>query len=94
MAGSVFDQATLEQLVVVQLAKDAGFTLAEIRQLVNEFGENRWRRLARRKLGEIRSAAQRLQVMMALLEKLLRWRCPDIEFCGQAIQRYRAPPRA
>jgi hypothetical protein len=45
-------------------------------------------------LGEIRSAAQRLQVMMALLEKLLRYRCPDIEFCSQAIQRYRAPPSA
>jgi MerR family transcriptional regulator, redox-sensitive transcriptional activator SoxR len=83
----VFDDSALAQLVVVQLAKQAGFTLAEIRQLVNDFGKNRWRRLAERKLGELEVAARQLQTMTVLLEKLLKCKCPDIEFCGRVIQR-------
>ena len=83
----VFDDAVLSQLVVVRLARDAGFTIAEVRRLVNEFGRERWRRLAHRKLGEIRSSAERLRVMTTLLEKLLDCECPDIEFCGRALAR-------
>jgi MerR family transcriptional regulator, redox-sensitive transcriptional activator SoxR len=82
-----FDAAALAHLTVLQLAKDAGFTLAEVRCLVNEFGKNRWRSLAERKLVEVRVAAARLQEMTFLLEKLLRCDCPDIDFCGQTIRR-------
>lgn len=83
----VFDDRALAQLSVVQLAKDAGFRLAEIRQLVNEFGQNRWRRLAERKLLEVEASTRRLAVMAGLLTKLLRCRCPDIEFCGRALRK-------
>jgi MerR family redox-sensitive transcriptional activator SoxR len=83
----VFDETALDHLTVVQLAKDAGFTLAEIRRLVNEFGKNRWRSLAERKLGEVRLAAARLKTMTRLLERLLRCDCPDIDFCGRTIRR-------
>lgn len=85
-----FDDRSLLQLVVVQLAKDAGFTLAEIRQLVTEFRQHRWRRLAERKLGEIQVAAKRLRAMTFLLEKLLKCKCPDLEFCGRALRRIKA----
>ena len=90
-----FDGGVLSQLVVVQLARDAGFAIAEVRGLVTEFGREGWRKLAQRKLTEIRSAAERLRVMTGLLEKLLECECPDIEFCGRAISRSRArAPRA
>jgi len=82
-----FDDTALTHLTVVQLAKDAGFTLAEIRRLLNGFGKNRWRSEAERKLGEVRLAAARLQTMAQLLEKLLRCECPDIDFCGRTIRR-------
>ena len=83
----VLDDRTVAHLVVVQLAKDAGFTLAEVRQLVTQFGQSRWRRLAERKLIEVRAASERLGAMTVLLQKLLGCRCPDIEFCGRTIQR-------
>ena len=86
----VFDDRSLANLTVVRLAGDAGFTLAEIRQLVTEFGAHRWRRLAERKLVEIETASQRLAAMTLLLEKLLECKCPDIEFCGRAIEKARA----
>jgi MerR family transcriptional regulator, redox-sensitive transcriptional activator SoxR len=89
----VFDDRSLANLMVVRLAGDAGFTLAEIRQLVTEFGKNRWRRLAQRKLGEIQAASERLRSMTVLLEKLLECKCPDIEFCGKAIEKSAAAAR-
>ena len=88
----VFDQTALDHLTVVRLAKDAGFTLAEIRRLVNEFGKNRWRSMAERKLGEVRLAAAHLETMTRLLEKLLRCDCPNIDFCGRTIRRSMARP--
>ena len=90
----VFDDRSVAQLAVVRLARDAGFTIGEIRQLVTEFGAHRWRRLAERKRVEIRVATERLLAMSALLEKLLGCACPDIEFCGRALQRHERSARA
>ena len=84
----VFDEAALAQLVVVQLAKDAGFTVAEIRQLVTRFGADRWRPLALRKLDEIRRTSDRLRAMTVLLEKLIECDCFDLEVCGRALRRH------
>jgi len=83
----VFDDRALAQLVVVQLAKDAGFTLAEIRQLVGEFPKNRWRRMAEKKLAEIRLASARLETMTVILSRLLKCECFDLEVCGRALER-------
>jgi MerR family transcriptional regulator, redox-sensitive transcriptional activator SoxR len=85
----VFDDRSIAELAVVALAKEVGFTLAEIRQLVREFGRDRWRRLARRKLSEMEAAADRLRTMTLLLQKLLRCGCPDIEFCGRLLEKTR-----
>ena len=84
-----FDGGVRSQLVVVRLARDAGFSIAEVRRLVTEFGRERWRRLAERKLVEIGETAERLRAMSGLLEKLLGCECPDIEFCGRALSRAR-----
>ena len=83
----VFEERSLSHLAVVRLARSAGFTVAEIRRLVTEFGRDRWRRLAERKHAEIEEAARRLQSMADLLERLLRCECPDLEFCGRALRR-------
>ncbi|HEX4440240.1 MAG TPA: MerR family transcriptional regulator [Thermoanaerobaculia bacterium] len=82
----VFDESAAAQIEVVRLAAETGFTLAEIRQLVTGFGENRWRRLAERKIAEIREAAERLGTMEDLLLRLVRCECPDIDECGRALQ--------
>ncbi len=83
----LFDDRSLAHLAVVQLARDAGFSIAEVRRLVTEFGRTRWRLLAERKLGEIRLSAERLRTMTGMLEKLMACECPDIEFCGQILRR-------
>ena len=83
----LFDDRCLAELAVVQLARDAGFSVAEVRRLVTEFGKARWRLLAGRKLEEVKAAVERLRTMGMLLEKLIGCECPDIEFCGQILRR-------
>src|SRR5262245_38164400 len=91
----VFEDDAVAQLAVVRLAREAGFTLAEIRRLVNDFGRDRWRRLAEAKLNEIRASEERLRAMAALLTKLLDCRCRDLQVCGRMIGRSRSKePRA
>lgn len=84
----VFDDAALAQLIVVQLARDAGFTVAEVRQLVARFSADRWRPLALRKLAEIRRTTDRLRAMAAVLERLIACHCFDLEVCGRALRRH------
>ena len=85
-----FEEKDLAPLLVVQLAIDAGFTLAQTRQLVRDFGRDRWRRLAEKKRVEIRATAARLETMDELLGKLLHCECPSIEVCGRVISAKRA----
>ncbi len=91
----VFDDAALAQLVVVQLARDAGFTVSEVRQLVTRFSADRWRPLALRKLDEIRRTTDRLRAMAAVLERLIACNCFDLEVCGRALRKHpRIAPRS
>src|SRR5262245_3644564 len=86
----VFGEEAVAQLAVVQLAREAGFTLSEIRRLINDFGRNRWRRPAETKLAEVRASEERLRAMAALLTKLLDCKCRDLQVCGRIIGRVRA----
>lgn len=86
----VFEDDAVAQFAVVWLAREAGFTLSEIRRLVNDFGRDRWRRLAETKLSEIRASEERLHAMAALLTKLLDCKCRDLQVCGRMIGRGRA----
>lgn len=81
----VFDDDAAARLQFIRTAKEAGFTLAEIRQLVRTFKGERWRRLARRKLEELDLAAERLRVMRRLLTRLLDCGCFDVEECGRLL---------
>jgi MerR family transcriptional regulator, redox-sensitive transcriptional activator SoxR len=88
----VFEDDAVAQLAVVRLAREAGFTLFEIRRLVNDFGRDRWRRLAETKLAEIRASEEQLRAMAALLTKLLECRCSDLQVCGNMIGRAKSRP--
>jgi len=66
-----YDDTAITQVGVVLVLRDAGFTLAEIGQLVN--GEH-WHDLATRKLEELDALATRVQVARTALEHALA--CP------------------
>ena len=86
-----YDRTVLYRLAVVQRARQAGFTLDEIKALFVGFVEGtradaRWRRLADRKLTELKAIAERIATMQALLERLTaNCHCKTLEICGKAI---------
>lgn len=83
---------TAARLRIIQLARDAGFTIAETRTFLSGFSHAttpaaRWRSLAERKLAELDFQLQRIARMKALLESSFRCGCLRIEDCERAIAR-------
>jgi MerR family redox-sensitive transcriptional activator SoxR len=86
------------RLRLLQVAREAGFTIAETRTFVAGFSPTtppalRWRMLAKRKLGEIDARMRQLRRMKVLLESSFRCHCLSIEDCARIIGSAR-PPRS
>jgi MerR family transcriptional regulator, redox-sensitive transcriptional activator SoxR len=85
----MFDDSVFEAIALVRLAQDAGFTLAEARELVSGFEKStpasaRWQTMARRKLVDVTERIERAQRMKEVLERLLRCRCETLGQCVRA----------
>jgi MerR family transcriptional regulator, redox-sensitive transcriptional activator SoxR len=77
----------LDRLAVVRVAQQAGFTISEIRMLLDGFSEDtppseRWRVLAREKLPEVEALVERALGMKNLLDRGLRCECLRLEDCA------------
>jgi MerR family transcriptional regulator, redox-sensitive transcriptional activator SoxR len=77
----------LDRLEVVRVAQQAGFTISEIRTLLDGFSEDtppseRWRVLAQDKLPEVEALVERVLSMKDLLERGLRCECLGLEECS------------
>src|SRR5918994_5884723 len=77
----------LDRLAVVRVAQQAGFTISDIRRLVDGFSEDtppseRWRVHAREKLPEVEALVERAFGMTKLLERGLRCECLRLEDCA------------
>ncbi len=88
-----YSRDVLQVLAVIQLAKDASFTLPEIRALLygfdNRTPSERWKALAREKLAEIDAIIARTLEMKALLEEGLR--CESLLFELDSIPMLNTP---
>jgi len=86
-----YDNTVLYRLSVVQRARQAGFSLDEIRALFFGFQDGtradaRWRKLADRKLAELNAIAEQISSMQALLKKMkAKCHCKTLEVCGRGI---------
>jgi MerR family redox-sensitive transcriptional activator SoxR len=85
------------RLRLLQVTREAGFTIAETRTFVAGFSATtppaiRWRTLAERKLGEIDAHMRQLRRMKVLLESGFHCQCLSIEDCARIIGT--APPPA
>jgi MerR family redox-sensitive transcriptional activator SoxR len=78
-----YSPEVLQILAIIQLAKDASFSLDEIKTLFHGFSDNtplseRWKALAREKLREIEAVIQHAAEMKRLLEEALE--CEFLQF--------------
>jgi len=83
-----YDETVLSWLALVALAREAGFTMAETRELVSGFEPGtppaaRWHALATRKLAEIEVQVARAARMRQLLKRALTCGCLHLEDCGR-----------
>ena len=87
-----YDESTVQMLKVVQLAQQAGFTVAEIQTLLHGFAPDtppaqRWDPLARQKLRELDALIERAQHMKRILETGLHCGCLRLEDCAVVLER-------
>ena len=86
-----YDESTVQMLKVVQLAQQAGFTVAEIRTLLHGFAPDtppaaRWQPLAQHKIAELDALIERAQQMKRILETGLNCGCLRLEDCAVALE--------
>jgi MerR family redox-sensitive transcriptional activator SoxR len=85
-----YDASVLEWLALIALAREGGFTMAEIKRLVTGFRPGtrpaaRWEELATRKLVEIDAIVARAERMRAVLRIALDCGCLRLEDCGALL---------
>lgn len=85
-----YDASVLEWLSLIALAREAGFTMAEVKRLVSGFTPGtrpaaRWQELATRKLAEIDAMVARAERMRAVLRVALDCGCFRLEDCGALL---------
>lgn len=81
-----YDSGIISKLKIIQMAQQAGFTIAEIHTLLHEFPENtppsiRWQALATDKIAQLEEQSRRIQIMKSLLESTLSCQCVTLESC-------------
>lgn len=81
-----FSPEVVDSLRVIRMARELGFSLSDIRTLLNGFSSDtpppvRWQQLARRKLAAVDTIIQRATGMKQLLEKGLRCDCVTVQDC-------------
>ena len=86
-----YDGSVLDQLSLIDLAKRAGFTVAEIKKLMSGFSRRtppgeRWRALARAKMAELDERIVEAERMKRVLQLVSHCRCPTLADCGRAIR--------
>ena len=87
-----YTPTVLKVMQIIKVAKEAGFTLSEIRTLLNGFSvdtapSERWKELARQKLPEVEALIARAQGMKQLLELGLECECLEVDECILLVQK-------
>ena len=85
-----YDVTALHRLVVIQRARQTGFTLTEIKQLLFGFRAEtppsvRWEKLKNRKMIELDAMLEHIQTMRDLLDEQGKCRCTALEQCGKKM---------
>ncbi len=95
-----YDLSALHRLLVIQRARQTGFTLTEIKQLFFGFHAGtppsiRWEKLKKRKIVELDAMLEHIRTMRDLLEQQGKCRCTALEECGKKMfEKQCAPPES
>jgi MerR family redox-sensitive transcriptional activator SoxR len=90
----IYSDDVLHQLVIIEFAKETGFTLSETKLLLHGFPENtpasaRWKKMASKKIRELDVALAKTNAMRDMLEAMTSCRCRKLEQCAEGLERNR-----
>lgn len=82
-----YREDVFRRLTAIKVAREAGFTISEVRTLLGSVEEGepisvRWREMARQKLRDVEALIERAQGMKRLLEEGLECGCVSFDDCG------------
>jgi MerR family redox-sensitive transcriptional activator SoxR len=85
-----YDTDVMGRIRIIQLARDAGFSIAETRAFLTDFPTDsipsaRWQKMADRKIQEIDAAIARATEMKAILRSSFKCGCRTIEDCERQL---------
>jgi DNA-binding transcriptional MerR regulator len=78
-----YPPSVIERLAFIVLSQEAGFSLDEISELLGSRGRE-WKRIARRKHGEVSNRIARLDAVRVRLEHALECPSPSLMQCDHA----------
>lgn len=82
-------ESVMDRLAVIRFARETGFTLREIRELLaGRPYSSRLRRMAGAKVVELDEQIARARAMQAVLKMALGCNCLSMEECGRRIRHY------
>lgn len=86
----VYDDRAVERLTLIAFAKEIGFSLDEVRELLQGFPEDtpagtRWAKLAAEKLAALDAMSRRIERMRQGLHGISRCGCRDLDQCARGI---------
>jgi DNA-binding transcriptional MerR regulator len=85
-----YDKGVLGRIRIILLARDAGFSISEMRTFLNGFPVGtrpalRWRAMAKRKIAELDELTTRLSKMRSILDASFNCECRQLEDCERLI---------
>src|SRR5262245_30545495 len=93
----VYDRWILDRLALIELTKECGFSINEIRTFLHGFPRKtppakRWQSLAKAKLEALNEQMVRISRMKRVLRAVLRCECQSVEHCGVSARRHHLIP--
>lgn len=84
----VFDNAAANRLRAITAAQEAGFTLDEVRRLLDSqaAGTRQWKAMVKAKIADVRARIERLEVVEATLRESLRCGCRAWDECPIVLE--------
>lgn len=82
-----YDSSILKKLGIIRVAQRAGFTIAEIQNLVHGFSDDappskQWQSSAKEKIVELEGMIVQIQAMKLMLQNTLQEQCTSLEDCS------------
>jgi MerR family redox-sensitive transcriptional activator SoxR len=89
----IYSTEILHQFVIIEFAKETGFTLSEVKLLLHGFPEktpasSRWKKMAREKIRQLEIALARTTAMRDMLESMTSCRCRKLEQCAAGLAKH------